>query len=926
MQGEVREAPPEPMIRRGSTEGADCASCPFAKNGAPRAPVVSEIPLEDDPAWIVVGEGPGSVETSTGKPFMGETGRLVNRAIKTVKRDRRTLAIMNATACQPTPGSDDKARHKAALCCAPRLRRELAELPPAPILALGAVAARVLLPTRLKGITQITGTWHRVDVDGSGRERDVIPTIHPAAILRAGGAVKGAHTSEMGFWSFLFDVAKAEALATGKARRLPVEVIRTEVLDPARASKLIGEIYVRALREGAFSLDLETFVDDPDRHDARQTFAARIDTLGLATLDYAISVRYELLDRGARNLLATLLRNERVAVITQNGILYDRPVLMNDYHRYACHENWHDTMIMHHGAFPGMPKNLQAIVTQFFLVSPWKSEYRENKKVADEDSPEERAAYNARDVLGTRLIKPALEVWIRRKAVDRVYEQDRAVAFVAAQMGRRGKPIDREVNRELDHVMSTVVEEEEVKLHEAIETRREEFWDKLAILQAGTRRKGDATDFRERVAARMAELVKAAGSKKGWRFNPHANLQVAALLQLGGANLAKRTKKGQIATGAEVLEKFSSLPLVSDLARWGENEKILGTFIRPMFDREVEGKPSYGWAQWREDHFRIYPSWSTTKITARWGAAMPLAQNWTKGDKFLCPTCRKTVAIVGFDAYWHPPNAAKPCPNTGRVMGRSEILMTGSKIPNVRFQIRARPGWKLVGFDYGQQEARALGYLSDDPWLCSVFEAGKDIHAEFGGVVWKDYWQIEPEVRSKRRDNIKNAEFAAFYKGSEDAVLKTLQVNFPETTIAQVRLMLSLMTEKLGRLHQWQAEMLAATNHSHEIRDPMIGRLRCFPLGMHAPTEIANWPIQHFGAWLMAQGLLRMRPKIERYRDDAFWIGQYHDAAMFEVREDLAERVAADSKSSFEIDLTTKSGRQVPFPVDVKIDDTWAMV
>jgi DNA polymerase I-like protein with 3'-5' exonuclease and polymerase domains len=93
-----------------------------------------------------------------------------------------------------------------------------------------------------------------------------------------------------------------------------------------------------------------------------------------------------------------------------------------------------------------------------------------------------------------------------------------------------------------------------------------------------------------------------------------------------------------------------------------------------------------------------------------------------------------------------------------------------------------------------------------------------------------------------------------------------------------------------------------------------------------APTDIANWPIQHFGAWLMSQGLLRMRPKIERYRDDAFWIGQYHDAAMFEVREELAERVAADAKSSFEIVLTTKSGRKVPFPVDVKIDDTWALV
>lgn len=922
----AEEQPPEPIIRRGTIDGANCAECPFARDGVAKRPVVSEISAED-PAWILIGEGPGGLETASGRPFVGQTGLLVNRAIKTVKRDRRTLAVLNATACQPPPGADEKVRHRAALCCEPRLRRELAELPPVPILTLGAVATRRILPTKLKGITQLTGTWHRADVDGTGRERDVIPTVHPAAILRGGGEIKGAHSSELGFWSFLFDVAKVEALATGRARHLPIDKIHVEVTDAKRASKLLAEIYVRALKEGAVGLDLETYVDDPERHDARQTFAAKIDTLGLSTADYAISVRYELLDRGSRNLLAALLRNPKVWFITQNGILYDRMVLMNEHHGYVCHENWHDTMLMQHAAFPGMPKNLQTIVTMFFLVSPWKSEYRENKKAADVDSPEDRAQYNARDVLGTRLVKPALEVWIKRKDVDRVYDQDRAIAFIASQMGRRGKPIDREVNRELAHVMSEVVEAAEVTLRDSINERREEFWDKLAILQAGTRRKGEPGELRERIEIRLKDLRKKASGKKGWGFNPNTALERAALLQLGGANLTKRTKKGKISTAGEIMEQYSNLPLVRDLIRWTENDKILSTFILPMFDREVDGEMRYGWAQWRTDHHRIYPSWSTVKITARWGAAMPLAQNWTKGDKTLCPECRKTVIVVGFDAYYHPNNAAKPCSRSNTVMARSQVVMTGSKIPNVRQQIRARPGWKLVGFDYGQQEARALGYLSDDPWLCAVFEAGKDIHAEFGGVVWKDYWEIPPETRSKRRDNIKNAEFAAFYKGSEDAVLKTLQNNFPETTLAQVRTMLALMTEKLGRLHQWQAEMLATVNRPpHEIRDPMIGRLRCFPLAMHAPTEIANWPIQHFGAWLMCQGLIRMRPRIERYGDDAFWIGQYHDAAMFEVREDLAERVARDCKDSFEIELTTASGRKVPFPVDVKIDDTWAMV
>lgn len=904
--------------RRGNARGADCASCPFARNGEPpHRPVVAEGPA-DDPAWIVVGEGPGHQEVQLGRPFIGPSGELVTKMLTQVRRDRSTVWITNATLCRPTPGATTEDKLAASNACRPRLNLELADLPPVPILALGAVAARTLLPTRLEGITELADTWHPADVDGTGRVRDVIPTIHPAAILRGGGEVKGAHAAEIGFWNLVYSAGKIESLARGRDIRFDFTGLQTEIADPARANALVAEAYGRALREKAVAIDLETYVDNEKRHDARQPFAAKIRVLGLATDEWACSVMWSLLSSNSKRLLGLLLKNPAIRKIGQNGIGYDRTVFKAL--GYEVDDAWDDTMLMHHVSFPGMSHKLQTIVSQFWAIEPWKSEYR-----ASGDSDAEVTLYNAKDVLTTRALTAPLTLWIKRREVENVYELDRQCALIAGQMHLDGIPVDRGVNQEIATVLTEVIDRSLSSLREAVDAKRGEVWDRLALQQSNTMRKSDPPTAIERFHTRRAEIEKKA-SKKGWQFNPDAPLQVVALLQSLGLFLKKRSKSGkQPSTDAEVLEQFRHVPLVQQLIEYREREKIYGTFVLPMFDHvDDKNRSQFGHVQ---DDGRIHPTWAVHKITGRWGASNPMVQNWSKGDPMVCKACRAKLYTVGVDAYWHGKPKKGECASTNSIVPRSDVAFSG--IPNIRSQVVAPPGRMFVGFDVAQQEARAIALVSGDEWLCDVFARGKDIHAEFAAVVWPNFWELDDVSRSILREGVKNAEYASFYEGSEETVHKTLIVKLGDPTIslAKTREMIAMMRSKMSGLISWKQRILnAIAKPPHEMRCLILNRLRAFPLAMFSPADVVNWGIQAFSAYMIKSGLVRIMPRIKKYRRRCFPDIDVHDAVIFECDEDETHRLTVDVKDCFEQSYRAVNGQEIPFPIETKVGKSWAEV
>lgn len=124
---------------------------------------------------MFVGEGPGADEDRLGEPFVGKAGQLLNSMLRAMGMRREDVYIANIVKCRP-PGNRDPQDDEAASCM-PLLRRQIELIDPAVIVTLGRIAARFLLGTTAP-ISTYRGRWT------TWQGRDVLPTFHPAYLLR----------------------------------------------------------------------------------------------------------------------------------------------------------------------------------------------------------------------------------------------------------------------------------------------------------------------------------------------------------------------------------------------------------------------------------------------------------------------------------------------------------------------------------------------------------------------------------------------------------------------------------------------------------------------------------------------------------------------------------------------------------------------
>lgn len=862
----------------GLEAGADCASCPLAKDGKPSGAVAGIGP--DDPDWIVVGEGPGVQEVKHGQPFVGPTGQVLNRALKETGVDRRRLWITNTASCR-TDVVQDAQRSEAARACRGRLNAELARFPGKPLLLLGGVVTKEIVASPLK-ITRLTGTYHEVDVDGTG-PRPVMPSLHPAFFLHSGGGKSGsAGTAAIGFVNFKFDINKVKAIASGRRIKLDF-AIETEIENAARANLMVQRILDEAVRAGFIGIDLETYVDNEERHHALQAFAARIRFLGLSTHDRAISVLWEHLSRKTIDAFARVLASPRVTKLYHN-MVYEHSVLQNPFHRFRIAGPQEDTMLAHHAAFPGSPHNLQAVACQFRGIPPWKAEFRDG-----DETPAEEAVYNAKDIFATVKTREPLDIWIKKTNTMSVYDIDRKKAALAARMHLWGYHVDGEVNAELTRRLSTAVEASREQLLEIFERQREQVIDRLAFERAKTKRKADPDEFTDRIPIRRKEEEKAIAKalKKGeeW-FAPGKDMHMIALLKTLGVPLIKLTESGRTSTSAGVLEDLIQYPAVGSLLRYRANEKLLKTFVIRMFEWIQDSNK-----KWRppfvQDDGRVHPIWSPNKLSGRWGSEEPGSQNVSMGDEINKDPSRR--------------------------------------LPNLRRQYTAPPGRRLVGFDMEQLEARTMTLQSDDPFLCRIFAEKKDIHAVFAELLFADFTTLVPKSPewTDKRNITKRLEYGGLYGGADETVWKSIVVDFPNVTQAMVSTAIKKMKLAVKGVLKWQQNLLIACSQPpYELKSYVLGRRRVFPLGDPSPTDVNNNPNQFTGADIMDIGTVNFMERWERasWRDQVYMIKQIHDAAYFEVPDDdrIVDEIGWAIKDSWTQVHKSPSGIAIEFPIELK--------
>jgi uracil-DNA glycosylase family 4 len=123
---------------------------------------------------VFVGEGPGQEEDRTGLPFVGPAGQLLDKMVAAMGFKRDDVYICNIVKCRP-PGNRTPLPSEAG-ACGEYLLGQLDAIQPAVIVALGRCAAENMGLVASGGWR---GRW------GKFREVDVMPTYHPAFLLRS---------------------------------------------------------------------------------------------------------------------------------------------------------------------------------------------------------------------------------------------------------------------------------------------------------------------------------------------------------------------------------------------------------------------------------------------------------------------------------------------------------------------------------------------------------------------------------------------------------------------------------------------------------------------------------------------------------------------------------------------------------------------
>jgi len=129
---------------------------------------------------MFVGEAPGRDEDIEGLPFVGRSGKLLDRMMAAIGLDRTGVYIANIVPWRP-PGNRTPTPQESSICL-PFTLRQIELVDPDVLVCLGNPSMQTLLGTR-EGITKSRGRWFPFHT--GKREIRAMPTYHPAFLLRS---------------------------------------------------------------------------------------------------------------------------------------------------------------------------------------------------------------------------------------------------------------------------------------------------------------------------------------------------------------------------------------------------------------------------------------------------------------------------------------------------------------------------------------------------------------------------------------------------------------------------------------------------------------------------------------------------------------------------------------------------------------------
>ncbi len=161
----------ETALEQLAAEIRACQKCPLGRSRTHAVP--GEGPA--DAEIMFIGEAPGYYEDKQGRPFVGASGKLLEKLLAGIGMTREDVFITNVVKCRPPANRDPLPAEIDA--CVPWLHRQIELLDPLLIITLGRFSMAQFFPATAR-ITRVHGQPLMQE------ERAIIPMFHPAAALR----------------------------------------------------------------------------------------------------------------------------------------------------------------------------------------------------------------------------------------------------------------------------------------------------------------------------------------------------------------------------------------------------------------------------------------------------------------------------------------------------------------------------------------------------------------------------------------------------------------------------------------------------------------------------------------------------------------------------------------------------------------------
>lgn len=440
------------------------------------APIVYGVGPDSQNIRIAIfGEAPGSDESRTQEPFVGQAGRYLTWGLGQAGIYRPGCYLSNVIDRQPPANNIQSVEAKDAIEAQKEAFLEelrwLHERGVRVILAVGSTAKDAFgiegSITKTRGsVYEYNLDWPGVVVDPAGEPSHfvVIPVYHPSYLMRARWTGTGNDRADNAL-TWIGDLKKAKEIADRGWQR-PVERF---AIQPT-VDQVVEFVENALTGNRLIAIDIETAGFNP-KNDS-------IVCVGMATsAEDAICIPFYHTGRRPNGDLYTphtpywnpadrkVVEHAIRRVLKEGRQLYQNSLFDVNYLQEAGYEVdvakvEHDTMLLHHAVNPELPHNLGFITSVYGHTPYWKEDFLHRDTTIWEMEERALGLYNARDcVVLHQVLQPLLDD-LRDTGTDAAYRESLSLVGPVLEMMQTGLKLDQnrlrtfreEVARDIDQV------------------------------------------------------------------------------------------------------------------------------------------------------------------------------------------------------------------------------------------------------------------------------------------------------------------------------------------------------------------------------------------------------------------------------------------------------------------------------------------